>query len=97
MIFFCLVLTVVAVLSKLLGCGLPAYLTGSSRQDALAIGVGMAPRGEIAMVIALMAFHAGIIAQSAYVVLVLMSLLTTVTVPLVLRNWIYRDAPSATS
>ncbi len=88
---FCLALTGVAILTKLIGCGIPARLAGMSQQDSLVVGIGMVPRGEIAMVIALMALDAGIIAQPAYVTLVLMSLLTTIVVPLVLRNFIYKD------
>ncbi len=93
--WFCLALTVVAIVTKLIGCGLPARLLGMSNQDSLVVGIGMAPRGEITMLIALLALNAGIIAQPAYVALVMMSLLTTVFVPLVLRNWIYRE-PVAT-
>ena len=88
---FCLALTGVAILTKLIGCGIPARLARMSRQDSLVVGIGMVPPGEIAMVIALMALDAGIIAQPAYVTLVLMSLLTTIVVPLVLRNFICRD------
>ena len=54
------------------------------------IGVGMAPRGEVAMVIALLALNRGVIEQPAYVALVLMSLITTLVVPILLRNWLYR-------
>ncbi len=90
-VYFCLALTVVAIITKVVGCGLPARLTGMSTRDSLVVGIGMTPRGEIAMVIALMALEAEIIAQPAYVTLVLMSLLTTIIVPLILRNWIYKD------
>lgn len=57
----------------------------------MVIGVGMAPRGEVAMVIALLALNRGIIEQPAYVAMVIMSLVTTLIVPVLLRNWLYRD------
>ena len=92
LVWFCIALTVVAVATKLIGCGLPALLAGMTVRDSLAVGTGMAPRGEIAMVIAVIALEAGIIAQPSYVALVVMSLLTTIIVPLALRNWIFKDA-----
>jgi Kef-type K+ transport system membrane component KefB len=55
----------------------------------MVIGIGMAPRGEIAMVIALLALNQDIIEHPAYVALVLMSLFTTLLAPLLLRNWLY--------
>ena len=63
--------------------------------DSLVVGFGMAPRGEVAMVVALLALNQGMIEQPAYVALVPMSLLTTISVPLVLRNWLYRHAGSS--
>ena len=90
MMIFLLALTIVAIVSKLIGCGVPARLMGMSNLDALTVGVGMAPRGEIAMVVALLALNSGAIEQSAYIAIVLMSLLTAIFSPLVLRNWIYQ-------
>lgn len=90
-LWFAAALTLVALLSKFVGCGLTARLTGSGVRDSLIIGVGMAPRGEVAMVIALLALNRGIIAQPAYVALVLMSLATTLVVPVLLRNWLFKN------
>lgn len=83
-------LTLVALLSKFIGCGLSARATGIATRESMIIGVGMAPRGEVAMVIALLALNRGVIEQPAYVALVLMSLVTTLVVPILLRNWLYR-------
>ena len=81
----------VAIATKLIGCGIPARLLGMSNRDSLVIGFGMAPRGEVAMIVALLALNQGVIGQAGYVSLVLMSLVTTLIVPIVLRNWLYRD------
>lgn len=83
--------TAVAILTKLLGCGLPARVLGMNSRDALVIGFGMSPRGEVAMIVALLALNQGVIGQPGYVSLVIMSLVTTLIVPLVLRNWLYRE------
>ena len=49
----------------------------------------MSPRGEVAMIVALIGLEAGIIGR-IYVTLILMSLLTTLITPIVYRNWFYR-------
>jgi Kef-type K+ transport system membrane component KefB len=87
---FLIVLTLVAIFTKVIGCGLPAGLMGLDRKDALIVGFGMAPRGEVAMIVALIGLEAGIIDQGVYVVLVLMSLLTTIITPIAYRNWFFR-------
>ena len=89
MLTFLIALTLVAIASKLIGCGLPARMMGMNNMDSIAVGVGMAPRGEIAMVVALLALNSGAIEQGAYIAIVLMSLLTAVFAPLALRNWVY--------
>jgi Kef-type K+ transport system membrane component KefB len=94
LIVFLLALTVVAFVSKLLGCGGAALLTGSRLKDSAIIGFGMAPRGEVAMIIGLIGLDGGLIRQDVYVSIILMSLLTTVITPIVLRNWLYVTRPA---
>ncbi len=86
-IWFLIALTIVAVLTKVIGCYIPARLQGMSHKDSAIIGFGMAPRGEVAMIVALIGINTGLIGQSIYVSLVLMSLLTTIFTPIVLRNF----------
>ncbi len=95
-IWFVLALTVVALLTKFLGCGVPARLLGISTRDSLIVGTGMAPRGEVAMIVALIGLNQNLIAPDMYAALVLMSLLTTVIPPLVLRNWLFKIKPPKT-
>ena len=95
-VWFLTALTVVAVLTKVIGCYIPAKLQGMSHKDASIVGFGMSPRGEVAMIVALIGLNAGLIKQDIYVSLVLMSLLTTIITPIVLRNWIYKkEQPAA--
>ena len=83
-------MTLVAIVTKLVGCGLPARLFGYSWQDAAIIGFGMAPRGEVAMIVALIGLNAGVIGQEIFVAVILMSLITTVITPIVFQNWLLR-------
>ncbi len=87
---FLAILIVIAIITKVVGCGIPARLSGLCGQDCLIVGFGMAPRGEVAMIVALIGLEAGIIGQSIYVTIVLMSLITTLITPIVYRNWFYR-------
>ncbi len=89
MLLFLAVLTVLAIVTKVVGCGLPARLQGMSKRDSLLVGFGMVPRGEMAMVISLIALTNNIISQELYVVLILMSLLTTVIPPAIIKSLLY--------
>ncbi len=95
-LLFIVILTLVAIFTKVIGCGIPARLMGLNRKDSLIVGFGMAPRGEVAMIVALIGLETGIIGQGVYVALVLMSLLTTVATPIVYRNWFFRSKNTST-
>ncbi len=89
-VLFVVALTIVAIVTKVIGCGLPAKAAGLSVKDSLIVGFGMVPRGEVAMIVALIGLDKGIISQAVYVALILMSLLTTVLTPIVYQNWLFR-------
>ena len=89
MVVFLLAITIVAVFTKFLGCGLTSKLFGFSNKDSAVIGIGMAPRGEVAMIMALIGLTSGAISQNVYVTLVLMSLFTTIITPILLRMRFY--------
>jgi Kef-type K+ transport system membrane component KefB len=87
---FVLALTGAALASKFIGCGVPALMSGMSVNDSLIVGVGMIPRGEVAMIVALIGLNQRLIRQDVYSAIILMSLLTTVIPPLILRNLLFR-------
>jgi len=89
-VWFLIALTIIAVITKYVGCYIPAKLQGMSHKDASIVGFGMSPRGEVAMIVALIGLNSGLIKQDIYVSLVFMSLLTTLVTPIVLRNWLYK-------
>lgn len=90
LLWFVLALSAVAILTKVIGCGIPAIFQGMSLKDSLIVGTGMVPRGEVAMIVALIGLSQNLIDQSTYSALILMSLLTTIIPPLVLRNWLFK-------
>ena len=76
-------LTIVAMFTKLFGCGLPALILG--RKDALRVGIGMMPRGEVGMVVAQLGLTMGIVGPSVYGAVVFMAIATTVLAPPLLK------------
>lgn len=89
-LWFVLALSAVAMLTKIIGCGITAKFQHMSLRDSLTVGIGMVPRGEVAMIVALIGLSQNLINQSTYSAIILMSLLTTIIPPLILRNWIFK-------
>ncbi|MDE4908786.1 cation:proton antiporter [Methanogenium marinum] len=89
-LLFIAVITVLAIITKVIGCGIPARILGYSKRDSLAIGFGMSPRGEVAMIVALLGLNLSLIGQDIYTSIVVMSILTTVITPIVFRNWLFK-------
>lgn len=83
---FALILTAGAMISKIIGCGIPAKLLGMSKAEALSIGIGMSPRLEVAMVIALVGLTDNIINEDVYSVIIIMGILTAVFTPSILKR-----------
>lgn len=83
-----LVILLAAIVSKGIGCGLGAASLGA--KDAIRVGAGMIPRGEVGMVVAQVGLAKGDISQSAYAIAVFMSVATTIVAPALL-NFVYRD------
>lgn len=81
-----LVYSLFAVVSKVAGCGLPALFCGFNRRGALRIGVGMLPRGEVALIVAGIGLTSGAIGQNVFGIAILMTLVTTVLGPLLLTG-----------
>jgi Kef-type K+ transport system membrane component KefB len=74
-----LVILAAALISKFIGCGMGAL--GLGRTEALRIGVGMVPRGEVGMIVAQIGLGFGILTRGSYAVVVFMSVATTIVAP----------------
>jgi len=89
------VITVVAIITKLIGGGLGARIGGMSWRPALTVGAGMVSRGEVALVLAGAALAAGVINGTIFSALIVMTLVTTLVTPPLLR-WMIPSAPPPT-
>ena len=89
LILFTLALLIVAILSKIVGCGLGAKICGFSNMDSLAIGVGMISRVEVALIVAQKGEQAGLISPTLFPAIVLVVIVTTLITPILLKAVVY--------
>lgn len=88
-----LVYSLFAVFSKIAGCGFPALFCGFNRHGAARIGVGMLPRGEVALIVAGIGLTSGAIGQDIFGIAILMTLVTTLLGPMLLAGSFENPAP----
>jgi len=84
-----IIISVLAIVSKLIGCGLP--MLGQGWRQVLQVGTGMMPRGEVALIVALVGLNAGIVTESTYSIVVIMTAITTILAPPLLRVLFRRE------
>lgn len=89
-------LTVLACLTKLVGCGLGARLCGFSWTSSSVIGTGMIARGEMGLITAQIGHQAGLLGDVNYSAMILVIVLATVLAPLLLKQTLKR-MPKATA
>ena len=80
-----LVMSILAILGKILGSGLGASLAGMSRKESLQLGIGMMSRGEVGLIVASVGITNGMINQQIYSAVVGVVILTTLLTPPLLR------------
>jgi Kef-type K+ transport system membrane component KefB len=83
-----LVISVLAVVTKVVGCG--AVVLREGWNSALKVGVGMTPRGEVALIVALIGLQMNMVSQRAYAIVIFMTAITTMVPPPLLR-YLFRD------
>ena len=76
---------VVAVTTKLFGCGLPAMYFLKSKQKGLRVGIGMISRGEVGLIVAGVGLSSGVLTGDVYTTIVLMVAVTTIITPIWLK------------
>ena len=78
-ILFAVVITIVAVLTKFVGCGLGAY--GMGKKQMAQVGVGMVPRGEVGIVVAQIGLGLAAITEKFFAAVLFMAIATTLIAP----------------
>jgi Kef-type K+ transport system membrane component KefB len=82
---FSVVLIAVAIVTKALGCGLLARLTGFTTKESIRVGAGMISRGEVGLIVAGYGLTHAIIGRDVFSAAVVMVLVTTMVTPPLLR------------
>ena len=82
---FFIVLLTVAILGKIIGCGIGARFAGFDNRESLVVGVGMIPRGEVGLITASLGYSAGLVTGNVYVQVVMVVLMSTLLTPGLLR------------
>ena len=79
------VVIIIAVVTKLLGCGLPAMFFLKSKAQGMRVGIGMISRGEVGLIVAGVGVTAGILTSEVYSTIVIMVAVTTIITPIWLK------------
>jgi len=84
-LLFAFALLLTAVITKVIGCGIGARISGYSSRESLQIGVGMMTRGEVALIIAQKGAALGLLSTAFFGPIILMVIATAVLTPIVLK------------
>lgn len=84
-VWFMVLLSIIAILTKLIGCGFGARVTGFSTSSSLIIGAGMISRGEVALILAASGLASGLLPQQYFTSVILVVIVTTLVTPPLLK------------
>ena len=90
-LLFSLCFVIVALLTKIIGCGFMAKLCRFNWSDSLKIGVGMMTRGEVALIVAQKCLSVGMISSEYFTAVILLIISSSVMTPIVLKFLFSKD------
>ena len=90
-LLFSVLFVLVALLTKIIGCGLMSKLCRFSGSDALKIGVGMMTRGEVALIVTQRGMAAGLLTPIYFTAVILLIIVSSITTPIVLKLLYAKD------
>lgn len=93
-LFFGLIYVVFAIVGKIVGCAIPSLFLNFNMRGAMRIGVGMVPRGEVALIIAGIGLSSGLISDKVFSVAMIMTFVTTLITPPILDKMLADDGPT---
>ncbi|MBA1334092.1 MAG: Na+/H+ antiporter [Firmicutes bacterium] len=92
-----LTIAAVAIISKVLGCGIGAKVSGFNTIQSMQVGVGMIPRGEVALIIADIGLRMNVAGSRMFASVIMVVLITTLVTPPLLKYVFDREAKRALS
>ena len=94
-LFLSAIIIVVAIFSKLAGCGLPALVFLRNRSKAMKVGIGMISRGEVGLIVAGIGVTSGVLSSNIYTTVIIMVAITTLITPVWLKKAYSKESPVA--
>jgi len=80
------ILVSIAIVTKLLGCGLPSLIFLKDKSKAMRVGIGMISRGEVGLIIAGVGATSGVLSGDVYTAIIVMVAVTTIITPIWLKK-----------
>lgn len=93
-LLFALGFVVVALVAKIIGCGLMAKICRFSGKDSLKIGVGMMTRGEVALIVAQKGLSVGLLTPVYFTAVILLIIVSSISTPIILKILYSKDKNS---
>lgn len=85
LLIFCVLFVIVALVTKIIGCGCMSRLLGFNTRSSMKIGVGMMTRGEVALIVAQKGLQVGMIQSRYFSAVILLILVSSVITPIILK------------
>jgi len=89
------VVIAVAIVSKLIGCGLPATIFLRDKSKAMKVGIGMISRGEVGLIVAGIGVSSGVLSADVYTTIIIMVAVTTLITPVWLKKVYGKELPNS--
>lgn len=85
LVWFCIAFVAVALVTKIIGCGLISRALRFSCPDSVKIGIGMMTRGEVALVVAQKGLNAGLVESKFFTAVILLIIVSSIIVPIIMK------------
>lgn len=95
LLLFCILFVIVALVTKIIGCGIMSRIIGFSGSDSLKIGVGMMTRGEVALIVAQKGLSVGMIEAKYFTAVILLIMISSILTPIILKILYAKKGTSA--
>jgi len=80
------IIITIAILTKLIGCGLPSWIFLRDKKNSLRVGIGMVSRGEVGLIVAGVGVTSGVLSSDIYTSIIMMIAVTTIITPIWLKS-----------
>jgi Kef-type K+ transport system membrane component KefB len=87
----------IAIVTKLVGCGLPSMIFVKNRSKAMKVGIGMISRGEVGLIVAGVGVSSGVLTADIYTSIIIMVAVTTIITPIWLKRSYRKDSSETTA